>query len=87
MDRNELVSLYSDLHKDLYGFRPRGEWLGTCPLEQLQAEVDRVAEALRLEIERERQEAEEHRAMTSSNGCNDEGEYPTSGEGWALVTE
>ena len=55
------VDSFSDLHKDAYGFRPRGEafynWLETATPAQLQAEWDRlvemVVESIRHEEERQ----------------------------------
>jgi hypothetical protein len=40
-ERDKAISLYSDLYKDLNGFRPRGRWMLTCPLadEALEANV------------------------------------------------
>ena len=85
-ERSELLSCYSDLYKDLNGFRPSLEQLVEASHEELTAAVDSIAEDLRVAIEREAAEAEEHRLRTQSNGYDlDEGEYPTSGEGWALV--
>lgn len=36
----ETFSLYSDLHKDRYGFRPRGEHLRELSIEGLRAAID-----------------------------------------------
>lgn len=75
--RRDLLCEYSDLYKDLYGIRPNLVLYGEGEIEDLQAAVTSLAEDLRKEIEREQQEAEEHRIE----------EHPTSGVGWALVIE
>jgi len=54
-ERQDLIDLYSDIHKDLYGFRPRGEWIVTCPISKLEAEVDRVCAELTEECRRQDQ--------------------------------
>lgn len=84
-EREDLLDCYSDLYKDLCGFRPSLERLADCSLEELRAEVDRVAEDLRREIEREAAEAEAHRIEVSYDDPADADEYPTSGEGWGFT--
>lgn len=40
-ERDELFGLYSDLHKDCYGFRPRGDF-GGWDAAKFQTEIDRL---------------------------------------------
>ena len=52
---------FSDLHKDAYGFRPRGDffqWLETATDEQKQVEWDSLCEALERSNAREKEEQE-----------------------------
>ena len=73
--REELLSLYSDMHKDFYGFRPRfcGDW----DVATFEAEIERVT----------------LNCYEGPCGCYDcdmlswPCEFPTEGEGWALVTD
>lgn len=54
-------SLYSDLHKDVYGFRPSAaarQWAATCSDEEFRAEWDSLMRALEYSMaEEKRQEA------------------------------
>jgi hypothetical protein len=84
-EREDLLGCYSDLYKDLCGFRPSLERLASCPMEELRAAVDRVAEDLRQEIAREAAEAEAHRVERDYDDPRDADEYPTSGEGWSFT--
>ena len=47
--RDELAQIYSDFHKDMYGFRPRhaGDWTE----EQLKAEIDSMHASLKKQEE------------------------------------
>jgi len=83
-ERDEWLSCYSDFHKDLYGFRPRYEWMRTADAARFQAEFRKVADLLEEELKRERQEEEDHRVEVDYNDPADADEYPTSGEGWAF---
>lgn len=59
-ERDELLSMYSDVHKDAYGFRPR-DWERVTLLtdEELQSEVDYLWKRAEEKSEREdRYEAE-----------------------------
>lgn len=38
-NRSDLLSIYSDLHKDRYGMRPRGDWLRTASAADLREEI------------------------------------------------
>jgi len=46
------ASIYSDLYKDLYGFRPTGKYPST--LSEYRKEVTRVSNLLRMEIDSKR---------------------------------
>jgi hypothetical protein len=46
-ERNEMLQIYSDFHKDAYGFRPRGLDYSAMSDEQLQADFERFAEVMR----------------------------------------
>jgi len=48
-----LLSIYSDMYKDLHGFRPRGEMPFTSDAE-LRAEMNRMGDQIEREIEDER---------------------------------
>lgn len=52
----DLGGTYSDLYKDLYGMRPRGVYPST--VEEYKKEIKKVSEALRMEIQEERQRKE-----------------------------
>ena len=75
--RQDLISLYSDLHKDLYGMRPRGQWMVTCPLSELQEAVDRVAKTLEDCILQEEYERAFEDAL--------ENNLPLHGDGWSYT--
>lgn len=49
--RSELLSIYSDMHKDRYGMRPRGDWLGTASEAELSAEIALLDKWLQEELE------------------------------------
>jgi hypothetical protein len=51
--RSELLSIYSDMHKDRYGMRPRGDWLRTASEAELSAEIDLLDKWLQEELEGE----------------------------------
>lgn len=57
--REELFSLYSDAHKDAYGFRPRGEHtflrLQAMSPAELQREFDTLSAHMEQEVEMERE--------------------------------
>ena len=44
--RRELVNTFSDLHKDVYGFRPRNPDYLYMTKEQLIAEIDRLIDLM-----------------------------------------
>lgn len=44
VEREDMILLYSDFHKDAYGFRPRGLNLQDFSLEELRADFARFAE-------------------------------------------
>jgi len=46
-ERNEMLQVYSDFHKDAYGFRPRGLDYSAMSDEQLQADFARFSEVCR----------------------------------------
>jgi hypothetical protein len=46
-ERNEMLQIYSDFHKDAYGFRPRGIDYSAMSDEQLQADFERFSEVCR----------------------------------------
>lgn len=51
--RDSLLSYISDAHKDAYGFRPRGMGYNELSIEELEAEADRLSEAVCSAIEEE----------------------------------
>lgn len=81
-EREELAEEYSDTYKDLTGIRPRGEWMWTCPIEELRASVARLYEDLAEEIEREEAEGP-WRAEEELDP--EEGKFPSEGEGWSFT--
>ena len=63
-ERHSLVSYISDAHKDAYGFRPRGYNYAEWSIAQLEAEADRLSDAVTNAIrEREFTEAREVEAL------------------------
>jgi CO dehydrogenase/acetyl-CoA synthase alpha subunit len=62
-DRAELLSMYSDIHKDAYGFRPR-DWERVQALSdaEIRAEIEDLSKTAMAEAERE--ERAERRAAT-----------------------
>jgi hypothetical protein len=63
-ERESLISYISDAHKDAYGFRPRGYNYAEWSLAQLEAEADRLSDAVTNAIrEREFDEAREVEAL------------------------
>lgn len=57
--RDELFSIYSDAHKDAYGFRPRGEHtfleLQAMSRDEIQREFDMLSAHMEQEVEMERE--------------------------------
>lgn len=53
-ERQSLISYISDAHKDAYGFRPRGNNYDEWSMEALEAEADRMSEAVTRAIEEDR---------------------------------
>jgi hypothetical protein len=49
---NELASTYSDLYKDVHGFRPRG--MGELTIDQYHSEIDWLQQELTKQVEEER---------------------------------
>ena len=63
-ERQDLISYISDAHKDAYGFRPRGYNYAEWSIAQLEAEADRLSDAVTNAIrEREFTEAREVEAL------------------------
>ena len=63
-ERQDLISYISDAHKDAYGFRPRGYNYSEWSISQLEAEADRLSDAVTDAIrEREFTEAREVEAL------------------------
>ena len=60
-ERQSLISYISDAHKDAYGFRPRGFNYSEWSIADLEAEADRLSEAVTRAIEAN--ELEENRAV------------------------
>ena len=60
-ERQDLISYISDAHKDAYGFRPRGFNYAEWSMADLEAEADRLSEAVTRAIEAN--ELEENRAV------------------------
>ena len=60
-ERQSLISYISDAHKDAYGFRPRGYNYAEWSIADLEAEADRLSEAVTRAIEAE--EVEQNRAV------------------------
>ena len=54
LERWDLESTISDVHKEAYGFRPRGYNFSEMPLDELRALYDRWAEAARQAFDEER---------------------------------
>ncbi|MCP4831738.1 MAG: hypothetical protein GY886_05940 [Gammaproteobacteria bacterium] len=52
-ERQSLISYISDAHKDAYGFRPRGYNYAEWSIADLEAEADRLSEAVTRAIEAE----------------------------------
>ena len=55
-ERDELLQIYSDVHKDAYGFRPgEGQWYAVkaMSLDELKAEMDRLGDIAADEYARE----------------------------------
>jgi hypothetical protein len=65
-ERNELLSMYSDVHKDAYGHRPR-DWERVMLLtdEELVAECEKLGEIAMAEMAREEQAEREAAAELS----------------------
>jgi hypothetical protein len=51
--REEMIQIYSDFHKDAYGFRPRGIDYDSMSLEDLEADFARFAEVCKENAEAE----------------------------------
>ena len=60
-ERQSLISYISDAHKDAYGFRPRGYNYAEWSIADLEAEADRLSEAVTRAIEAEK--VEQNRAV------------------------
>lgn len=53
-ERDELLSMYSDVHKDAYGFRPRDyDRVKALSLDELRAEMDYLGKVAAEEYDRE----------------------------------
>jgi len=53
-DRDILLSIFSDVHKDVYGFRPRGDaFPDQCSDEEIQVLLDRLQERLDEQLQEE----------------------------------
>jgi len=77
-DRDILLSIYSDVHKDVYGFRPRGAaFPSDLSDEEIQAKLDDLQARLDAEMEEERYE--EERSLYEDFYGVDLGE---DGDGW-----
>lgn len=62
-ERDELLQMYSDVHKDAYGFRPRDyDRVKALSLDELRAEMDYLGKVAMEEYERE-QAAEKEAAF------------------------
>ena len=62
-EKDQLLSMISDVHKDAYGFRPRGLYTGMT-VKELEVELDRLCEAASEEADRiEKLEAENWKAL------------------------
>lgn len=78
-EKQELASIYSDLYKDVYGFRPRGVNFNAMSVEEIQEELDYLSDRLDTIIADEKAEAarrvEEFKALvakTIEHGAKDE---------------
>ena len=62
-ERDQLLTYISDVHKDAYGFRPRGSYDNYSVVE-LKAELDRLCEIAEEEYKRQQElEAEAYKAL------------------------
>jgi len=62
-EREQLLTYISDVHKDAYGFRPRGSYDNYSVVE-LKAELDRLCEIAEEEYKRQQElEAEAYKAL------------------------
>lgn len=52
-ERNDLISIMSDMHKDAYGFRPRNINYSAMTDEQLEAELNEYQEIIKRDLEEE----------------------------------
>lgn len=78
MDTREIwLCTYSDLYKDLNGFRPRHAWLRTASVEELKAAVYRVANLLDEVLKREAADRAFEEALASN--------VAISGNGWSYT--
>jgi len=58
--RDELLGLYSDLHKDVYGFRPRGYWSPSATEADIAAEIESLGKQLEVVMDEEAQRQAEN---------------------------
>ena len=62
-EKEQLLTYISDVHKDAYGFRPRGDWTDWSVVE-LRAELDRLHEAAEEAYKQQQAlEAENYKAL------------------------
>jgi hypothetical protein len=92
-EREELLSLYSDMHKDAYGFRPR-EWqwpeLDSMSIEQLKVELDKLqgdVESAIAQEAAEEQAAAEALAQTVLELMNEQGISLADAYRWLMQAE
>ena len=52
---SENLSILSDLHKDVYGYRPRGKY-SDFTNQELEKEIDKLSEMLEAQMEREKEQ-------------------------------
>jgi hypothetical protein len=89
MTREEMIQIYSDVHKDAYGFRPRYDW-GGLTLDELKAEFNKFNEIIKennkFEEAAEREAVENFKALiatTMKHGAADEKQAVQ----WLIQTE
>jgi hypothetical protein len=59
MKLESLKSMFSDMHKEVHGFRPRGFIMSSTSVEEVQAEIDSLlVESVRVAAEEDRQQTE-----------------------------
>ena len=52
-EKNEMISMYSDMYKDVYGFRPRGVNFDKHTIKHLNEEMDFLQEMIEDDLKRE----------------------------------